>query len=494
MAISLTLALTLSGAHAGTLATTFGDDAGGWTGGSVAAGVLTTRDSEVALAPGPMRSFHLATRVRLVEGTRMWFAAGDATLVAAYTEGGGLTLGASAAPLPLGEQAWTADAATTLDGRAPDVLRWGAEWLLYREEGGAVVAARSSDGVTWTELGAVVSGGAPEAVAEADGVALYYACADRNAVCRATSTDGVTFGAGTSVLTTAATPEVTVSALDTGGWRMWIDDGAGVTSALSVDGRTWRAEGAVAGPARLQELDAVAFSGGLAAAWVGADGVYGTDAVADTSLSASTGDRGPLVAAGFAAWGAEPTVAPALALLGPTWHLWVETTDARVGHLVGVPAPGAWVGLVVDWDGATLTATWGTGATLATPLDTVDAVRIGALGALEMDEAQLSYTLDAADTGDTGADTASDTGHDTAGTADTAATDTAETGADTDTAAPTDTAPTDTALPDTAPRTLWGAAALSGEPGGCGCTFVSEGPRSLAFLALVGLLAVRRRT
>jgi MYXO-CTERM domain-containing protein len=504
MALPLSMALcalpwVLSGAHAGTLATAFNDDAGGWTGGAVSAGVLAARDGEVVLAPGAMASFHLATRVRLVEGTQLWFAAGagasdgssEATLTATYTDGGGLTLGASTAPLPLGEQVWEADATSTFGGRSPALVRLGASWILYREEAGAVHAARSSDGTTWTELGAVVTGSAADAVVDGGGVALYYACPDVDGVCHATSADGVTFSLGAVLFTTAAAPEVTVTARDAGGWRMWIDDGTGVVSATSADGRSWSAASVVSGPTRLAGIDAVSFTGGLAAVWVGADGVYGTDAAVDADLVATTGDRGPLVTPGFAAWGEEAAAAPALALLGPTWHLWVETVDSRVGHLVGVPTPGVWVGLVVEWDGAMLTATWGTGATLSTPLGSVDAVRLGALGLLEMDEAQLSYTLAAAgDTGDTG-DTGGDTGDTDTDTADTALPDTA-TDTDTDTALPD----TDTALPDTdtAPEVRLGAADLSGEPGGCGCSPVSEGGGTSALLALMGLLAVRRRT
>ncbi|MES2640755.1 MAG: hypothetical protein V4850_14765 [Myxococcota bacterium] len=494
MALPLSIALwavpwILPGAHAGTLATAFTDDDGGWTGGSVSAGVLAARDGEVVLAPGAMESFHLAARVRLAEGTQLSFAAGDAsaeaTLAATYTDGGGLTLGASSAPLPLGEQAWEADAASTFDGRSPAIVRLGAGWVLYREQAGAVHAARSSDGTTWTELGAVVTGSAPDAVVDGGGVVLYYACPDLDGVCLATSADGVTFSLGAVLFTTAAAPEVTVTAREAGGWQMWIDDGTGVVSATSTDGRSWSAATVVAGPTRLAGIDAVSFGGGLAAVWVGADGVYGTDAAADADLVATSGDRGPLVTPGFAAWGEEAAAAPALALLGPTWHLWVETVDSRVGHLVGVPTPGAWVGLVVDWDGATLTATWGTGATLSTPLGSVDTLRLGAFGLLEMDEAQLSYTLQASDdTGDTGdtadTDTDTDTATDTADT-DTANTDTANT--------ETDTAPT-----DTAPEVRLGAADLSGEPGGCGCSPVSEGGGTPALLALMSLLAVRRRT
>ncbi|MDP2309161.1 MAG: hypothetical protein Q8P18_24270 [Pseudomonadota bacterium] len=490
MAILLSLALCASGAHAGTLATAFSDDdAGSWTGGTVSSGVLTIRDGEVVLAPGTMRSFHLATRVRLAEGTQLWFGAGDATLAASYAAGGGLTLGAASAPLPLGEQAWSADAATSFDGRSPDLLRFGAEWLLYREDAGFVHAARSSDGITWTDLGPVVAGSAPDAVQEADGVVLYVACPDVDAVCRAESADGAAFDTPVPVLYTSAPPSVTVTALDAGGWRMWIDDGSGVMSATSADGSTWGAPSVVATPSRLHDLDVVSFPGGLAAAWVGSDGVYGTDALADADLATTTGDRGPLVAAGFASWGEQIATAPTLDLLGPTWHLWVETEAGRLGHLVGVPAAGGWVGLVVDWDGDTLTATWGTGATLSTSLAAVDAMRIGAVGLLEMDEAQLAYELDGSDTGEE----AGDTGAPTVDSADTGAVDTVspDTGL-LDTAVIL--AVVDTAAVDTAPQGYWGAADLSGEPGGWGCTPVSAEPPAYALLALVGLFLVRRRT
>ena len=97
-------------------------------------------------------------------------------------------------------------------------------------------------------------------------------------------------------------------------------------------------------------------------------------------------------------------------------------------------------------------------------------------------------------------------GTDTGAPTDTAPADTAPTdsgtGADTgDTATPADTALVDTADSGLDEGPLWGAAALSGEPGGCGCAAASWGgggpaPLRNASPALVGLAAlalVRRR-
>ncbi len=96
-------------------------------------------------------------------------------------------------------------------------------------------------------------------------------------------------------------------------------------------------------------------------------------------------------------------------------------------------------------------------------------------------------------------------GTDTAAPLDTAPADTspADSGTDTgaDTGTPTDTASTDTADTGLEEGPLWGAAALSGEPGGCGCSSASWGgggpaPLRNASPALAGVLAlalVRRR-
>lgn len=475
-------------AHAGSLATAFTDDAGGWSGGTVQAGVLTARDGAVTLAPGTMRSFHLATRVRLAEGTRLWFAAGDQTLAATYGTGGGLTLGAAVAPLPLAEHVWTADATAPLTGGAPDVLRVGGRWLLYREVGAEIHAASSTDGTTWTDLGAVLDGGAPDAGLDGADIVLTYACPAAAAVCRAVSSDGLTFVEDGEVLTGAPT-SVTVAPLESG-WRLWLDDGGAVGSADSLDGRAWGASTAIADATRLGELDVVAYEGGLAAAWTGAYGIHGTDAGPEADLADAAGDRGPLLAPGFAGWCPDAPATPALALDGTTWHLWVAATGAGasgIGHARGTPTPGAWVGLVVDWDGATLTTTWGAGARLSTPLAAADTLTLGADGLLEVDEALLTYALEGDDTGTT--DTGGDTGP--SDTGDTGANDTGDTGAN-DTG-DTDTAAADTG--DTAPDSpLRNAAELSGESGGCGCAGTGEGaPGALPGLAmLAGLLVLRR--
>jgi MYXO-CTERM domain-containing protein len=502
--------LLLPTALASSTSTAFSTDAGGWSGGTLGGGVLTVTDGATTLTPGTMGSFTLTARVRLTTGTALGLQAGDATLAASYTAGGGLSFGTEAAPLPLGEQAWTADAAAIADGTAPAVAAIGGGWRLYSEVDGAIVASTSTDGSTWTDAGIVLAdGAAPDAVIDGADLVLFYTCGA--AICRATSADGLSFAEEGMVLDSADAGATTLDApsaviLADGTWRLWFTDAdTGATGeASSPDGLDWTWIGEPSADAsRLHALDAVPFTGGTAAAWDAADGIHVTPGDTSAALSGLINDRGPVLAAGFAPWSPDAPATPTVTLDGNAWTLWVEGVEgaeAHVGRARGTPSPGTWVGLVVTWDGAVATAAWGAGPVLSAPLTAADALTFTADGTLEIDEAWLVYEGPAVDTG--GADTG-DTGGDTA----TVDTDTGDTDTDTDTdtgdTGATDTGDTDTAAADTAADTGplgKTAAELTGEPGGCGCSAAGPGAPTGSFAAptgalatLFGLLLIRRR-
>jgi hypothetical protein len=472
--------LLASLALADTTASTFDEDDGGWAGGTVESGVLTVTDGAVTLSPGRLANFRLAARVRLVDGARLSFSAGDATLAATYGEGGILSLGTptgavTAAALPPFEQSWQADDATTFSGASPELVSFGGGWLLYRELDGVIYAATSPDGDAWTDAGAVLTGTDPAAVDEGGTLAVYYGCA--GAICRATSFDGLTFVSAGTVL--AASGPVTVAESAAGGWRAWYAPTPtdGTWTATSADGRTWTTVGLVADTSRLVDADVAVTSAATASAWSGPDGIYSTFDAPDADLSDGTADRGPLFAAGSVAWCPDVPASPALALEGYTWHLWVECAGA-IGHLRGVPEPGGWVGLVAEWDGATLTTSW-SGATLTTALTGASVLSLAAEGVLELDEAQVTYLLATDDTG--GADDTGDTG-DTGDVEQIDPDDTADTDVvtgETDTAVTADTG-TDGAL-------AYNASELTGETGGWGCE-TATAPGFPAWILALALL------
>ncbi len=465
--------IVLAPAFAGTLSTSFLTDSGAWTGGVLEDGVLSVRAGEASLAPGAMTAFTLTARVRLVDGEALTLRAGDATLAAAYTEGGGLTFGSEAAPLPLEEQRWTPDATAVAPGGAPSIVAFADEWRLYTEVGGAIAVATSTDGVTFEPASVLAGGGtAPEAVVDGDTVVLFSICGV--SVCRASSPDGVTFVEEGVALAAADTDSAVLAApavavLADGSWYMWVADGeTGATSAASSpDGFEWSWLGAITTDgARLHGLDIAAFSAGIVAAWDDADGVTVGPGGADGGLAPAVWDRLAL-GAGFAAWSPDAPVSPALLLDGATWTLWAEGRDGGagvIGRTVGTPTPGTWVGVVLTWDGVTASTSWGEGSTLSAPLTAAESLVFGTAGRLEIDEAQLTFTLVGDD--DTGTDTG-DSGE------------TGETGGDTG-----DTAPVDSAA-DTAVVPSYNASELSGEPGGWGCsTPVRPGAAGLFFAAL----------
>ena len=475
--------ILLTPAFAATLSTSFLTDSGAWTGGVLDDGVLSVRAGEASLAPGAMTAFTLTARVRLVDGAALSLRAGDATLSAAYEQGGGLTFGSEAAPLPLEEQRWTPDATAVAPGGAPSIVAFAGEWRLYTEVAGAIAVATSTDGVRFEPSSVLAGGGtAPEAVVDGDTVVLFSICGV--SVCRASSPDGITFVGEGVALAAADTDSAVLAApavalLDDGSWYMWVADAeTGATSAASSsDGFEWSWLGAITTDgSRLHDLDITAFSAGIASAWGSSDGVYVGSGDAEGELAAAVWDRLAL-GAGFAAWSPDAPVSPALLLEGATWTLWSEGRDGGagvIGRAVGTPTPGTWVGMVLSWDGVTATTSWGEGPTLSSPLAAADALVFGTAGRLEIDEAQLTFTLVGDDdTGDTG--------------------DSGETGGDSGDSG--DTGPIDSGL-DTAVVPSYNASELSGEPGGWGCsTPVRPGSAGLflSALALVSSLFRRER-
>ena len=282
--------------------------------------------------------------------------------------------------------------------------------------------------------------------------------------------------------------EPTVTRLEDDTLLLWVTDDTGdVRAASSPDGRTWTSDGTVAS-GRLADSDLVAFTGGSAASWLDADGVWATPGDTSGAPAAATYDR-LTFADGFADWSAGAPASADLTLDGTEWQAWLADADGAMGHFSATPSPGAWVGVELDWADGVLTATWGGGVVLSTPLASADGLTLTAEGTLELDEALVLYTVagEAGDTADSGTDSgggdsgiAADSGSDSSDTADTAMDTASDSG---------DSVALDTAG-DSAPLT-WSAAQLSGEPGGWGCSSGRSTPSGAALILLIA--ALRRR-
>lgn len=431
-------------ALATTNAASFSTDSGDWTGGSVADGVLSVTDGSATLVTGALASFTLDARLRLSDGDSITTRAGDAELVTSWGPGGEVTLGTESTALSAAEQEWNA-ISTGLDGSEPELVRMNGSWLLYRAVEDLIEAATSADGVTWTDVGVVADGTAPDAVIDGDRVVLYTNCG--TAICRVDSGDGLEFGSPVAILDGELSA---VSRDDDGMWWIWYTATGELQLASSTDGVTFSLHSTLADDGRLHALDVL---GSYDGAWDAYDGLHLSHDV-DPAFADTTDDVGPLT------FGCEAPTDPSLAMDGNVWYL-AAVCDGTPSVAAGTPAAGSWANLHMEWDGATLTATWGEGEALTTTLTAVDSFSFEALGTLELDEVVIVYAVAGDDTGDTG---------DTADTADTS-----------------DTATPDGDSGDTASGPLYSAADLTGEPGGCGC----EASGSPTVLLLVGaMLAV----
>ena len=246
-----------------------------------------------------------------------------------------------------------------------------------------------------------------------------------------------------------------------GAWWIWYTDADGFELATSTDGVTFSLYSPLADDGRLGDLDVY---GSYNGAWDASDGLH-LSRDTDPTFGSSAGDAGPL------AFSCDAPTDPSLAMEGVAWYL-AAVCDGAPSVALGTPAPGSWTDLHAEWDGTTLTATWGDADPLTVALAAAESISFEANGTLELDEAVLVYDAsgDTAETGDTG-ETA-----DTGDTGDTAA-DTAGIG---DSAGP-----------------LYTGADLTGEPGGCGCATAARNPGWLvlgALLVLVGRRPARRES
>jgi hypothetical protein len=454
--------LLVSLARADTSSASFAEDAGDWDGGAVAGGVLVLADTSAVLSTGEMTSFELTARVRLLDGERLTVSAGGVSFTADYTEGGGISVGEDALPFTAEELTWEAGEAAIASLGDPDLLRTDDGWFLYGDDGEGVVVGTSADsGETWSFAEEpALSAGAGASVVELDGAfVMFYAC--ETSICRATSSDGTTFGDGAEVLAPGAdfdasglgSPSVAVD--DDGTWWMWyaVPETGATGLAVSDDGEAWTRSAELASSAeRLAMLDG---------AWTefGWEGVYSLgDSLAwatggdDAAFSDSSADIAPILST--APWVASEMDAASVALDGTTWLLAVAG-DGGTGLAHSLPCPGAWGSLSMTWDGATLSASWNGGPARTADLASASDITIAATGTGQVDEASVTWAASARDTGSAVGDTA-----DTARTGDTG--ETGETGAVADSGGPSDSGDSGFAG--------YTASQLTGEKGGCSAT------------------------
>ncbi len=448
--------LTVTFAWATTNAASFTTDSGDWVGGSTGDGVLTVTDGSTSLTTTGLESFTLDARIRLTTGTSITARTGDAALIATWGDGGTLALGESSTALPAVDQAWNA-ISTGLTGAEPELALLDGTWLLYRTVDEFVEAATSADGITWTDQGPVATGTAPDAVVDSDRVVLYSSCG--TSICRVESSDGLAFTAPVAILEGALSAVVQGS---DGVWWMWYTDSAGAELASSSDGVTFDLYSPLLDDGRLHALDV---RGGYDGAWDAFDGLH-LSHDSDPLFADTSSDTGPL------AFGCDVPTDPSIALDGTTWYLAADC-DGEPSVAMGTPTAGSWVDLHLEWDGATLTASWGTANPLSIDLSAADGFAFEANGTLELDEVVVVYTSSG---DDTAGDSDTDSGQDTAG----------ETAGDTAGDSNPDEDSADSAGP------FYSGADLTGEPGGCGCTAGGANP-ALLLIALGGLAFLHRR-
>lgn len=448
--------LTATLAWATTNAASFTTDSGDWVGGSTSDGVLRVTDGSASLTATGLESFTLDARIRLTDGSSITARTGDAALVATWGAGGSLELGESSAALPAADQAWNA-ISTGLTGAEPELAILDGTRFLYRSVDESVEAATSSDGIIWVDQGFVATGTSPDAVVDGDRVVLYSSCG--TSICRVESSDGLGFSAPVAILEGALTA---VARGSDGVWWMWYTDSSGAELASSSDGVSFDLYSPLLDDGRLHALDV---RGGYDGAWDAFDGLH-LSHDSDPLFADTASDTGPL------AFGCDLPTDPSIAVDGTTWYLAADC-DGEPSVAIGTPTAGSWVDLHLEWDGATLTASWGSADPLFVDLVAADSFAFEANGTLELDEVVVVYTSSG---GDTAGDSDTDSAEDTSG----------ETGEDTADDSNSDEDSADSAGP------FYSGADLTGEPGGCGCAARAPDP-ALLLIALGGLAFLSRR-
>lgn len=470
----LPILLLVSSALAGSYTDTFDVDAGAWTAGSVADGVLSVTDTlaSYALPADAVAPVTVRAMVRLADGERLRLG----PLELDYTDGGGVRLGAAALPFPDGHYAWVPDDEPMLppgpdfwdganvvhcevfydDDTATWFLYWSgemAEGYGYRQIG----VATSTDGVTWTEYAAnpvitidydrtTIDGihvHMPTVVKDTtDTFHMYYACYQNdvgNRLCHATSADGLAWETHGMALDIGAAGEFDSGSLrmpdvligDDGTWHMLYngtdpEQHYGPTGyATSPDGWTWTKHGAITDDeSRLQGGGMFAGPYGIEQ-WWNCNDVFCHSTAEPWALDTWADDEaGVVLAKGWESWTDGYVQAPSPWLVGTTWHMWFNAysyndwegtgVHERLGHAQSVPVPGAWIDVAWTWDGGTVTATVA-GAEIVSEQAAVSAIELFASGTVELDEIEVTWGDAPADTGEI------DTGGDDTGAADTGA-------------------------------------------------------------------------
>jgi hypothetical protein len=527
--LPLALLLLAPPASAGALTDDLSTDAGRFDGGVIADGVLTVTDGDAGLALGELTALQGRLRLRLREGDALRLQIGDAIWMSTYDESGGVSLNGAGIPHPPGHlrlvpeadpviapgpEVWDAgDALHCEVAQDPATGEYRLFWTgaLPRDGYGyrQIGLATSPDAASWTrhsanpvlsiayDLTAVdgVHVHMPTVVHNGAGWQMFYACYQNdvgNRICRASSPDGLSWtpegvaldlgGPGDFDEGSLRQPDVLIG--EDGVWHMLYngtapDEHYGPTGyATSTDGRSWTKHGPItADGARLQG-GGMAWSPYGVQQWWNCDDAFCHSVAAADDLSAWTDDPEPVLRKGWAPWADGYIQAPSPLLIGTTWHLWFNgytytDTFERLGHARTEPVAGPWFELEFDWDGETLRVRHD-GATHEAPLASLAGLQIGAAGAAELDQIELSWTEAEPDSG--GAD-----GGDGGG-------DGADGGAD-GTDGGGDGGGADGGAVDAEPA---GAPADGADPKAAGCG-VASGPREGAAAALLAFGAMLRR-
>lgn len=512
--ISLLLSSALA---ADTYEDTFLSDAGRWSGGVIADGALSVQDSSATLELGEIRSLSATLLLTKRDAGDLRLALGDRTWTASYEPDGGLSLGGASLPFPELHRTWVPDADPVLT-EGPEFWDGGnvlhcdvhydeasATWFLYYTGEMAsgypyrqIGLATSTDGETWTEYAGnpvlsidydktTVDGihvHMPSVVVDPSDSTwhMYYSCYQDglgNRICHATSPDGYTWTPYGVVLDFGAEGEVDSGSLrmpdvsigEDGTWHMLYnatvpDQHYGPTVyASSPDGWTWTKEATItADETDLQGGGVVQTAYGLEQLW-NCDDVFCYSRADASDWTSWTQEDDVVLAKGWADWSSGYVQAPSLWLVGETYHMWFNAyeyaTDAEsLGHAATEPSPGQAFTLTLDWDGATLRASFDGWPTLEAATAGVTSLTLSASGAAALDE--IRVVTEPATTPDSGGD---DSGGGDSGGVDTPGPTDTDTGGDSD------------------------SAATASEDEGCGC----GGSKGAFFLAPLAAFALAQR-
>lgn len=429
----------------------FQASAGAWEGGTLGEGVLRLDQETAELELGEFEALGVTLRLRPVDAERLELALGTASWVADYgARSGGIVLDGvgepEAIPFPPEQRTWVPDSQPLI---VPDGPGWyggdalhcevivvdGVFYLYwtgalspgygYRQIG----VATSTDGKNWTPYvdnpvlridydTSTVDGihvHMPTVVVDPDSGqwSMFYSCYQNgvgNRICRATSGDGLNWAPRGVALDLGAVGEVDSGSLrmpdvlidEAGTWHMLYNatdpvQHYGPTAyATSKDGVQWTKQGAItADETRLQGGGMLVTAYGVEQWWNCADAFC--TSVADLSNWSSWVDSAePILVKNWAAWNSGYVQAPSPWQIGQQLHMWFNAYDYAVGneviaHAQSEPKAGAWMELVLDWDGETLQVQLDEGPVLEVPANG-GTLSLRTEGVLELDQADWTWT------------------------------------------------------------------------------------------------------